>query len=71
MNGWILHRHRNLVMLLGLLLLRLLLRVARMGTPANRLVLRGLDLAHGWRGIDMRRRDMLGICVLGLPMGGL
>ena len=72
MNGWVLHRHRNLVvLLLRLLLLRLLLRVAGMGTPANRIVLRRLNLAHGRWGIDMRRRYMLGICVLWLPVRGL
>lgn len=55
MNRWILHWHRNLVVvLLRLLLLWLLLLwVTRMRAPANSLVLRRLNFAHGWWRIDM------------------
>jgi len=54
-----------------LLLLLLLLRVARMRTPADGLVLWRLDFTHGrWR-IDMRRRNVMSIRMLLLPMAWL
>jgi hypothetical protein len=53
------------------MVLLLLLRVARVRTPANSFVLWRLDFTHGrWR-INMGRGDVMGVRMLRLPMSRL
>jgi hypothetical protein len=53
------------------MLLLLLLWVARVRTPADSLMMRGLDFTHGWWRIDMRRGNVVSVRVLRLPVSRL